>query len=127
MHRAVLEATGSGVRHNIQAIEAADGDVRRVVAVGGGVQGGPWAQVVSDVSQRPQELRTVSIGAGYGGAFLAARLVSAADIDSWNPVRAVVAPRPKTAERYDHLYDLYQRLYRSSSDVVHQLAALQSR
>jgi len=58
---------------------------------------------------------------------LAARLVSDADIDSWNPVRAVVTPRPETAERYDHLYDLYQRLYRSSSDVVHQLAALQSR
>jgi len=53
--------------------------------------------------------------------------VSDADIDSWNPVRAVVAPRLETAERYDHLYDLYQRLYRSSSDVVHQLAALQSR
>jgi len=53
--------------------------------------------------------------------------VSDADIDSWNPVRAVVTPRPETAERYDHLYDLYQRLYRSSSDVVHQLAALQSR
>jgi xylulokinase len=98
-----------------------------VVAVGGGVQGGLWTQVVSDVTQRPQELRTVSLGASYGGALLAAQLVSDADIERWNPVREVVTPRPETAERYDRHHALYLELYRATADVVHQLAALQHR
>jgi xylulokinase len=63
LYRAALEATGYGVRHNIEAIEAAGGDIGRIVAVGGGTQGGLWTQVVSDITGRPQELRAQSIGA----------------------------------------------------------------
>ena len=52
LYRAALEAVGFGVRHNIEAIEAAGGDVRRVVAVGGGTQGDLWTQIVSDITGR---------------------------------------------------------------------------
>jgi xylulokinase len=43
LYRAALEATGYGVRHNIETIEAAGGDIRHVVALGGapGVGSGP--------------------------------------------------------------------------------------
>jgi xylulokinase len=127
IYRAALEATGFGVRHNIEAIEAAGGDIRRVVAVGGGTQGGLWTQVVSDITGREQELRTHSVGASYGGAFLAARLVGEADIDQWNPVQRVVAPRRETAADYDELYTFYRDLYTTSADVIHALAARQRR
>ncbi|MYR47468.1 FGGY-family carbohydrate kinase [Streptomyces sp. SID5910] len=127
LYRAALEATGFGVRHNIEVLEAAGGDIRRVVAVGGGTQGALWTQLVSDITGRPQELRTITIGASYGGALLAAQLVHDASIDDWNPVRATVTPRPEHGERYDELYALYRRLYPATSDVVHVLAALQDR
>ena len=127
LYRAALEATGFGVRHNIEAIEAAGGDIQRIVAVGGGTQGSLWTQVVSDITGRQQEMREQSIGASYGGAFLAAQLVSEASIDAWNPVRHVVSPRPETRAGYDDLYRLYRDLYTSSSDVIHDLAALQQR
>ncbi|WP_420918653.1 FGGY-family carbohydrate kinase [Streptomyces coelicoflavus] len=124
-----MEATGFGVRHNIEVIEAAGGDIRRVVAVGGGTQGDLRTQIVSDITGRPQELRTTTIGASYGGALLAAGLVQDVSVDDWNPMRATVTPRPEHTHtrRYDDLYALYRRLYPDTSDVVHTLAPLQDR
>jgi xylulokinase len=127
LYRAALEATGFGVRHNIEVIEEAGGDIRRVVAVGGGTQGSLWTQIVSDITGRPQELRAITIGASYGGALLAAQLVGHASVDDWNPVRETVTPRAENAARYDALYALYRRLYPDTADAVHTLAALQER
>ena len=127
LYRAALEATGYGVRHNIEAIEAAGGDIRRIVAVGGGTQGGLWTQLVSDITGRPQEIRAQSIGASYGAAFLAAQLVASASIDAWNPVQETVTPRPEVVEQYDDLYRLYHDLYPRTADTVHALAARQER
>lgn len=127
LYRAALEATGFAVRHNIETIEAAGGDVRQVVAVGGGTQGGLWTQVVSDITGRAQQTRTVSIGAGYGSALLAAQLVADVSIDTWNPVAGTVRPRHHAFVRYDELYRLYRRLYTDTADIAHDLALRQGR
>ncbi|OEU99314.1 sugar kinase [Streptomyces qinglanensis] len=127
LYRAALEATAYAVRHNIEAIERAGGDIRRIVAVGGGTQGGLWTRIVSDVTGRSQELRTTSVGACYGGALLAAQLVTDASADTWNPVRGTVAPHSGTTGRYEEFYALYRVLYPASADVVHALAAAQDR
>jgi len=127
LYRAALEATGFGVRHNIEAIESAGGDIARIVAVGGGTQGALWTQIVSDVTGREQELRVESIGASYGAALLAAQSVGEASADAWNPVLRIVSPRPEATAQYDELYPLYQDLYASSAGVVHALAARQNR
>lgn len=127
LYRAALEATGFGVRHNIEAIEAAGGDIRRIVAVGGGTQGSLWTQIVSDITGREQELRTQSIGASYGGALMAAQLVGEASIDEWNPVASTVRPRASAGSEYAELYPLYRELYTASAEVAHTLAARQHR
>ncbi len=124
LYRAALEATGYGVRHNIEAIEDAGGDIRRIVAVGGGTQGGLWTQIVSDVTGREQEIRAQSIGASYGAAFLAAGLVEDVSIDDWNPVAGTVTPR---TDAYEDLYRLYRDLYPRTADTVHALAERQER
>jgi xylulokinase len=127
LYRAALEATGYGVRHNIEAIEEAGGDIRRIVAVGGGTQGGLWTQLVSDITGRPQEIRAQSIGASYGAAFLAAQLVAPASIEAWNPVQETVTPRAEAVEQYEERYRLYLDLYPRTADTLHALAARQQR
>lgn len=127
LYRAALEATGFGVRHNIEALEAAGGNIQRIVAVGGGTQGSLWTQLVSDIIGREQEVREQSIGASYGGALLAAQLVSDATIDAWNPVKDVVAPDHSVGQAYEELFGLYRELYTSSAGVAHALAARQLR
>ena len=127
IYRAALEATGYAVRHNLEAFEEAGGDIRRIVAVGGGTQGGLWTQIVSDITGRPQEIRAQSIGASYGAAFLAAQLVAPATIDDWNPVQATVTPQPEVTAQYEELYRLYRDLYPRTADTVHALASRQER
>ncbi|WP_069465626.1 FGGY-family carbohydrate kinase [Actinacidiphila rubida] len=127
LYRAALEGTACGVRHNIEAIEAAGGDIRRIVAVGGGTKGALWTRIVSDVTGRAQEVRATTIGAAYGDALLAAQLAGDARIDDWNPVAEVVRPDPARTAAYDELYGLYRQLYPASADVVHALAARQHR
>ncbi|MGN9768451.1 FGGY-family carbohydrate kinase [Micromonospora sp. SD12] len=127
IYRAALEATGLAVRHNIETIEAAGGDIRRVVAVGGGTRGELWTQIVSDVTGRAQHVPSITIGASYGAAYLAAGAVQPVDIHRWNPIREVREPRAALAADYDELYGLYRQLYAGSKSVAHALAARQAR
>ncbi len=128
LYRAALEATALGVRHNVQTMREAGADIRRIVAVGGGTQGRLWLQVVSDVTGLVQEVPRTTIGASYGAAYLAAGSVAEADaprIADWNPIADTITPDPSLRAFYDDLFDRYRRLYASTSDVVHELAAAQ--
>jgi xylulokinase len=125
LYRAVLEGVGFAVRHNLEAFAEAGGDIRRVVAVGGGTQGALWTQIVSDVTGRPQVIPTHTIGAGLGMAFLAAGLVAEPVLEQWNPPAEVREPDPAVRDLYDDLYAAYRRLYPDTAEVVHRLARRQ--
>ncbi|GAA3802919.1 FGGY-family carbohydrate kinase [Streptomyces phyllanthi] len=125
LYRAALEATAYGVRHNVEAMRAAGARIDRVVAVGGGTRGGLWTRVVSDVTGLEQEIRSVTLGASYGAAYLAASALGAADMNAWNPVRERVAPDARLRSRYDGLYELYLGLYPATRDIAHTLARYQ--
>lgn len=121
LYRATLEATAFGVRHNIEALATAGGQTNRVVAVGGGTQGGLWTQVVSDVTGHEQEIPTITIGASFGAAFLAASAVADVSIESWNPISRSVKPRRELTEFYDELYAIYRELYVATAALSHRL------
>ncbi|GAB3260940.1 FGGY-family carbohydrate kinase [Arthrobacter pigmenti] len=132
VYRAALEATAMGVRHNVEAMEAAGGFIERIVAVGGGTQGDLWTQIVSDITGRQQVVPSKTIGASYGAAYLAARAGSdpesgGVDIADWNPPSHTVKPNPAVRQDYDELYDLYRQLYPSTQAVQHALADRQHR
>ena len=125
LYRAALEATAFGVRHNVDTMKEAGAVARRVVAVGGGTQGGLWTQIVSDVTGLEQSIPTVTIGACFGAAFLAAGLIGEPDIATWNPLERIVTPAPTAAAAYDQLYALYLDLYPATAGISHRLAEFQ--
>ncbi len=126
IYRALLEATAFGVRHNLETIESAGGDPSRLVAVGGGTRGGLWAQVVSDVTGREQDLPAPTIGASYGDAHLAGTAAGLVPLEvGWAKVAATVRPNVAVRALYDELYDLYRRLYPATKDLAHRLADVQ--
>jgi xylulokinase len=127
LYRAALEATGLAVRHNVEVMEAAGAGVRRVVAVGGGTQGGLWTRIVSDITGIAQVIPAKTIGASFGAAFLAAELDGPVDIEAWNPAVAVQQPDPAVRGDYDELYALYRHLYAATTPTVHALAAREQR
>ncbi|MEU1621640.1 FGGY family carbohydrate kinase [Streptomyces sp. NPDC005722] len=125
LYRAALEATAHGVRHNVEAMRHAGAAVERVVAVGGGTRGGLWTRIVSDVTGLPQDIPTVTVGAAYGAARLAARHADEAATAHWNPVRDRCLPDPAASAVYDRLHALYRELYPATRDAVHALARFQ--
>jgi xylulokinase len=121
IYRALLEATAFGVRHNLQAIERAGESPGRLLAVGGGTRGGLWAQVVSDVTGRDQDLAALSTGASYGDAHLAAAAAGLAPLDlPWSKVTATVRPNGAVLSLYDRLYEIYSELCAGAKDLAHR-------
>jgi len=126
VYRALLEGTAYGVRHNLEAMDDAGGAAQRLVAVGGGTRGGLWTQIVSDVTGRPQDVPTQTIGAAYGDVLFAGIAAGLVEPDaSWNPVASTVLPNPDLSGRYDELYRIYRELYPATRAQAHALAALQ--
>lgn len=123
LYRAALEATAFGVRHNIEAMRASGTPIERVVAVGGGTTGGLWTQIVSDVTGMEQVVNSVTLGASFGAAFLAARLVGEPDIRGWNPPAEIVKPDPEAHAAYSELFEEYLALYPATKTTMHRLAA----
>jgi xylulokinase len=126
LYRAALEGTAYGLRHNLEVMATAGGSPQRVVAVGGGTQGGLWTQIVSDVTGVEQAVPTETVGACLGDAMLAAVGVGA-EASGWNPVADVVSPDAERAAVYERYYSHYRALYPATVDVAHFLAAEQRR
>ncbi|TDD86290.1 sugar kinase [Saccharopolyspora karakumensis] len=126
LYRAALEGISFGVRHNLEAMGQAGGSARRLVAVGGGTQGGLWTQIVSDITGKDQQIPAETVGAAYGNALLAGVGTGAAvDPDAWNPIVDTVRPNPDNTERYENYYRHYRDLYESTTRIAHFLAAEQ--
>jgi xylulokinase len=122
--RAALEAVAMGVRHNLEAFDAARPDAAgwRAVAVGGGTAGSLWPQLVSDVSGRAQDIPAQTIGASYGDALLAAAAAGMVPPDTdWTTIARTVAPRPELAELYDRRYAVYRDLFAATRPLNDRL------
>lgn len=127
--RALLEAVGYGIRHNLDAL-AAEGIVpRRILAVGGGTQNSLWMELVSSIAGIEQHIPRQQIGAAYGDAILAAVGVGFfADTAAgarWVQQAQVIRPDPPAQAVYAAYYPLYRDLYQATAPVQHALSALQ--
>lgn len=128
IYRAALEGIAFGTRHILATMAEASGrsTPARLVAVGGGTQGGLWTQIVSDVTGLPQQLCRETVGAALGDALVAGVATNAAvDIESWNPTDRLVSPDPATAGRYAARFTDYLGLGEAVRDIAHRLAATQ--
>lgn len=123
LYRAVLEATGNAVRHNLEAFAAAGFVPDRVIGVGGGTKHPLWPGIVSDTTGATQVLPSTRIGASYGDAKFAAIAIGLIEADAeWNTEHQVVEPNAEAVRFYAGRYAQYTRLRESTLDVQHYLA-----
>ena len=126
LFRAAYEGIAFGLRQILELLEENVGPAERLVAVGGGTQGGLWPQIVSDVSGHEQVMPRQTIGACYGDALLAGVGTGLLDpATDWAVERHVVRPDPSRRELYDELYATYCELYPATVSAMHRLAAVQ--
>jgi xylulokinase len=124
--RAVYEGIAYGIRQIIESLDSPDTPINRLVAVGGGTQGGLWTQIVSDVVGRQQVVPRETVGASYGDALLAAIGTGLVPPQTdWATAGKVVQPHPDTRGTYDRLYRVYDELYGATRSLVHALAEIQ--
>jgi Sugar (pentulose and hexulose) kinases len=126
LYRAGLEGVAMGVRHNLETMREAGASAGRLVAVGGGTAQRLWTQIVSDVTGLPQDLPSLTIGASYGDARMAAD-ADGVDTSGWNPVAERVEPDPAVRETYAELFRLYLEAYPASVPFSRGLRALDHR
>lgn len=125
LFRAVLEAVGYGVRHNLETFGELRAPIRRVVAVGGGTQTATWPQIVSDITGVSQLVPKTSVGASYGDAFLAglaAGLLTRDQLAEWIKPGITVEPNSHLRELYDLRFRDYLALYDQTREIVHHLS-----
>ncbi|MEW5815937.1 MAG: FGGY-family carbohydrate kinase [Spirochaetota bacterium] len=129
IYRAVLEALGYGIRHNIDEMKKDGGDPGRILAVGGGTKNAEWMQIVSDIAGIEQCLPDNQLGACYGDAFLAGIGVglfpSTAAVTDWVHVKDVVKPAGERHLAYKPYYEMYQELYLQTAPIMHRVSLLQ--
>jgi len=128
MFKASLEGIGYGVRHHFDVMKEIGAEPREVIAVGGGTKSPLWLQVVSDISQKPQLVPAVTLGASYGDAFLAGMgagvFSSSHDIAKWLKDIRIVEPNPALKDTYDRYQELYLELYKQNKELMHRVRAL---
>jgi xylulokinase len=128
LYRAVLEAVGYSIRHNIEALAEEGCLARRILAVGGGTRNPAWMQMVSDIARIEQTIPEQQSGASYGDAFLAGigvgLFAGVQEIRRWVRPGGVLRPDPAAHAVYDGYYRLYRDLYRHNSGLMRELGKL---
>lgn len=123
LYRSALEGVAMGIRHNLDWMSELGAAPQRLVAVGGGTEQRVWTQIVSDVTGLPQDVPTLTVGASYGDARMAADAVGV-DTSSWNPTAERLVPDSSDHEVYQRIYDMYVDLHPVLASTMHGLGAL---
>ena len=124
MFRALLEGIACGTAHILDTYRDTGQEPRGIYAVGGGTRNRVWTQATSDISGCRQIVRTKTVGAAYGDAFLAALAVGDAgpeDIRRWNPVASEITSDPAKRDMYHRQYDIFRALYPQTRDLMKRL------
>lgn len=122
--RAAVEGIAFGIRQILERFGDAD-SAARTVAVGGGLRSTVWAQTVSDITGRVQQVPAQAIGASYGDALLAAIGIGMVpESTDWTRIDRTIEPIPDHRGRYADLYRVWRELYPTTKGLVHQLSGI---
>lgn len=131
MTRSVMEGITFALRDSLEIIESLGVPVRQIRASGGGSKNVFWRQMQADVFGKKITTLKVEQGPAFGVALLAA-VGDGAYKNIAQACQATIEVAAETkADRsakktYDKLFPVYQSLYGSLKDDMHQLAELQS-
>lgn len=122
LYRALQEAIGYGIRHNINEMEKAGAYADRIFAIGGASGSRQLMQIISDITGCPQHLPKQKLGACYGDAFLAAigsnYFDSINEINRWVRMEDEIVPDTSSKAIYDQGYEKYRDLYQSTRHLL---------
>jgi xylulokinase len=124
--KAVLEGLTYELQINLDVLRQGGVQINELRAIGGGARSPLWLQLKADITGIPVVVPRVTEAACWGAALLAG--VGAGCFDSIAPAseQSVVLtetyqPDPDRSKRYAELFAVYQKLYPTIKDILHQL------
>ncbi len=122
LYRALLEAVGYGIRHNLEKLADETIGVKLVNAVGGGSKNLGWMQIIANIADVNVRIPQGISGAAYGDAILAGIGVGlyedASQARIWDEAALNLKPDHSDAEVYNRLYKVYRGLYERTKDLL---------
>ena len=118
LFRALQEAVGFGIKHNIEGMKEGGAEAGRIVAIGGAAGSRPLMQIISDITGLRQQLPDKTLGACYGDAFLAAvgagYFKDSTEASCWVGVADEIVPDTGLLDFYNERFERYRNLYEST-------------
>jgi xylulokinase len=126
--RAVLEGITFGLRDSLELIKQSGIVIQELRVNGGGARSVFWRQMIADIFGYPVVTVNTTDGPAYGAAVMAASGVLGRDIselcEEWIQIVDRTEPIPVNHEAYQTYYDVFQQLYPTLKDTMHQLDSL---
>jgi sugar (pentulose or hexulose) kinase len=131
IYRALLEATGYGIRHHIDIAKSLGMKVDVILAADGGARSKVWRQIVSDITGIPQIYTQNTDCAPFGDAFLAG--IAAGIFKKFDEIKKYVQiteeTKPNSSNHilYSRLYPIYLKLYEETKGDAKEVGQVTSR
>ena len=126
--RAALEGTAYSLGSHLRLFAAHGLEPEEIVIAGGGTKNPLWMQITADVLGRPVKVAQSWQTACYGDACMAAvgcgLLKDFSALKAALPPAQTVRPDPERHGLYRKYQDIYEALYRQTSQLMHDLAGL---
>jgi len=128
LYRALLEASGYGLRHHIDIAKSLGVDIKEMLAVNGGARSRIWRQIISDITGVPQLYVSPAPGAPFGDAFIAGIgtgiFKKFEDIKKYIYIKERTESNNKNHEVYSKLYNVYLKLYPQVKESCEELSKI---
>ena len=122
LYRALQEAIGYGIKHNIECMKAEGTAAERIVAIGGAAESRQLMQIISDITGVRQLIPNKSLGACYGDAFLAAvgsgYYNDSTEADKWVDTADEIIPNSEMFSFHEEGYKKYRALFESTRHLL---------
>ena len=119
IYRSLLEGISYGANHIIETFVSAGFEPQALFAVGGGVKNEIWTTSISNISGFDQVVKSKTIGAAYGNAFLGALAlghIKRVEIDNWNQTSRIIKATFNPV--YSKQYELFKKLYKNTAHLM---------
>jgi xylulokinase len=124
LYRAAYEGVGYSIHHTLQVMASSGAKAELMTAVGGGTKNAAWLQAVSDITNVPQRVPSMTMGASYGNCFIAGYAAGIfkdpKEISNWVATDRTVTPNPAHADVYAKRMNTYLALYERTKDLMHE-------
>lgn len=130
MYRSALESVGYSISQQLQIMMSHAIPIDQIFAVGGGVKNPLWMQIIADITGKEISTPSVTIGASFGDALMAASGIQYPGFESFAALTNFIkpgktyVPNMENHQIYQKYQAIYDALYPACQDLMHQLDQL---